>query len=77
MRTDKNIQVHAHIIFIIFSFLSLKISLTLEIPTNLKTRAIIVLSKLDLITISPSRKRIFNQQSPVIHFPTFNLFSVQ
>ena len=33
--------------------------------------------KLDLITISPSRKRIFNQRSLVIHFPTFSLFSVQ
>ena len=74
-RMDKNVQAHAHIIFII---LSLKISLCFTNTykfTNYCNNS--SFKKLDLFTISPSRKRIFNQRSLVIHFPTFNLFSVQ
>ena len=75
-RMDTNVQVHTHIIFIFFIILSFKISLRFTNTYKFKNYCNnSSFKKLDLITISPSRKRIFNQRSLVIHFPTFNLFS--
>ena len=77
-RMDKNVQVHAHIIFVIFIILSLKISLCFTNTYKFKNYCNnSSFTKLDLITVSPSRKGVFNQQSLVIRFQTFNLSSVQ